>query len=181
MFDFVPRNLVGTVDVLKRIRNAKYKHAIEGVTFLGGEPMLQARGLSEVACGCKENKLSVMVFTGYSFDYLNKNPMPGVSDLLKYTDLLVDGPFIAKRPERTRNWVGSTNQHFHFLTQRYKTGIELDPFYSHGLELRIFNDGTIQTNGWPSGIKMNDAMEQRNRVRTKPSSSTPLSKTRSKE
>jgi anaerobic ribonucleoside-triphosphate reductase activating protein len=160
MFDIAPRAVVETQEVMVWIAKSKTEHAIEGVTFLGGEPILQARGLAEIARSCKEIGLSVVGFTGYTFEYLGKNPMPGVSDLLAHTDLLVDGPFISAKPERKRNWVGSTNQKFHFLTDRYAPGIEIDPAYSHEFELRIFKDGIIQTNGWPLGTILPDAMEQ---------------------
>ncbi|MBU1737099.1 MAG: radical SAM protein [Proteobacteria bacterium] len=151
MLEIVPRNVVGTDVVLEWINDAKNLHSIEGVTFLGGEPMLQARGLSEIARGCQDIELSVMTFTGYPLDDLNQNPMPGVSDLLIHTDILVDGPFVLENPERTRNWAGSINQQFHFLSERYKAGIEFDPAYSRGFELRIFDDGRVRTNGWPLG------------------------------
>ena len=152
MFDVAPRSIVETKEVLTRIADSKNEHAIEGVSFLGGEPMLQARGLSELARGCKKIGLSVVVFTGYTFKYLQKNPMPGVSELLAHTDLLVDGSFVSSKPESKRNWAGSTNQQFYFLTNRYRPGIELDPAYWHGFELHVFDDGTLRTNGWPSEI-----------------------------
>ena len=114
--------------------------------------MLQARGLSDIAQGCKEIGLSVVVFTGYTLEYLRKNPMPGVLELLEYTDLLIDGPFVLVKPEQKRNWVGSTNQHFHFLSDRYKKEVLFDENYSNGFELRIFQNGTIFTNGQPLSI-----------------------------
>lgn len=152
MFDMSPRNIIEADQVLKWICIAKDKHDIEGVTFLGGEPMLQAKGLSVVACECKKIGLSVVVFTGYTLDYLTaKNPMPGVSELLSTVDILVDGAFVSSKPESQRNWAGSTNQKFHYLTDRYQPGIEFDSKYPHGFELRLFEDGTLKTNGWPSG------------------------------
>ena len=156
MLEIAPRNIVSTDEVMAWLNNAKSRHDIEGVTFLGGEPMLQARGLAEIAKGCRELKLSVMAFTGYTLDDLTNNPMPGVTDLLSHTDLLVAGPFIQARSEGIRNWVGSTNQIFHFLTDRYQAGIEYDPVYSHGFELRLFCDGHLQSNGWPSGLDINE-------------------------
>lgn len=157
MFDFSPRTIVNTDEVLKWISLAKDKHDIEGVTFLGGEPMLQAKGLSVVACGCKEIGLSVVVFTGYTLEYLQKNPMPGVSELLSMVDILIDGAFISVKPETQRNWVGSINQQFHYLTDRYQPGIELDQKYAHGFELHLFADGTLRTNGWPYGNLWKDS------------------------
>ncbi len=118
-----------------------------------GEPMLQARGLADVAAGCRALGLSVMVFTWYVLSQLKSSPMPCVSDLLALADILVDGPFISEKPEPRRNWAGSTNQRFYFLTNRYNPGIEYDAAFAHGFELRIFGDGTLRSNGWPSGIR----------------------------
>ena len=152
MLDLVPKRIVDTREVLGWIEEAHKRHHTEGVTFLGGEPMLQARGLADVAAGCRELDLSVVVFTGFTLEHLRNRPMPGVMDLIEMTDLLIDGPYIAEQPETKRNWVGSTNQRFHFLTDRYRPGIEVDPRYPHGFELRVLGDGRLRSSGWPSGI-----------------------------
>ena len=66
--DFVPRTIVDSEQICKLIEDSKNKHGIEGVTFLGGEPILQVRGLSEIAKFCRELGLSVMTFTGYTLE-----------------------------------------------------------------------------------------------------------------
>ena len=159
MFELVPNRVVDTDAVLKWVFKSQVEHNIEGVTFLGGEPMLQAQGLSIVAARCREHGLSVMVFSGYTLEFLKNEPMSGVLALLEHTDILVDGPFIAEQLESRRNWAGSANQRFHFLTDRYSSGIEWDPAYSHGFELRCFPDGTVRSNGWPSGINARGVSE----------------------
>lgn len=80
--------------------------------------MLQAQGLAEVAKGAQTLGLSVMVFSGYTMSELGEMQLPGVEQLLRYTDVLVDGPYEANKPDKTRRWVGSTNQQFHYLTRR---------------------------------------------------------------
>ena len=147
--DFVPQTIIDTEKVCAYIEESKRSNGIEGVTFLGGEPVLQAKGLSEIARFCHEIGLSVMVFTGYVREDLLREKLPYVDELLQYTDLLVDGAFDQNKPETKRNWVGSTNQRFHFMTDFYKSGIEYDERFSHGFELRIDCDGTLQTNGFP--------------------------------
>ena len=149
LFDFIPRTIIGSEKVCEAIQRSKQCNGIEGVTFLGGEPMLQAKGLSEIARYCHQNQLSVMVFTGYTQKELQSENLPFSDELLQYTDLLVDGVFDQNKLEKKRNWVGSTNQKFHFLTDFYPSGIEYDPRFSHGFELRIHSDGTIQANGFP--------------------------------
>lgn len=151
MLSFEPKNIVSTKDILSWIAVAQKKYEIEGVSFLGGEPMLQAKGLAEVAKGCKALGLSVIVFTGYTFAQLEEQQFPGTSELLSQIDLLIDGQYIAAQAERKRNWVGSTNQEFHFFSDFYQPGIEYDATYPHGFEVRISLDGTVQTNGSPIG------------------------------
>lgn len=149
LFDLVPKTIVEAEQIFACIDESKKNNGIEGATFLGGEPMLQAKGLSEIARSCREIGLSVIVFTGYTREELIVENLPFVDELLQYTDLLIDGAFEMEKPEVKRNWVGSTNQRFHFLTDFYKSGIEYDVRFSHGFELRIHADGTLQTNGFP--------------------------------
>ena len=147
--DFVPKTIVESEQICTLIEDSKNKHGIEGVTFLGGEPMLQARGLSEIAKFCRELGLSVMTFTGYTLEGLKAENIPYAVELLQYTDLLVDGAFEESKKEEKRNWIGSTNQRFYYLTDFYKQGIEYDERFSHGFEFRIHADGTLLVNGFP--------------------------------
>ncbi|GAB3135380.1 4Fe-4S single cluster domain-containing protein [Amycolatopsis stemonae] len=112
---------------------------IEGVTLLGGEPFDQAGPLGLFASAVRAAGLSVMTFTGHV-----REDLPP-SKLLDATDLLVDGPYLADRPEPSRPWVGSVNQRFHFLTDRYDEAIFRTP---NRLELRIAPDGEIELNGF---------------------------------
>jgi anaerobic ribonucleoside-triphosphate reductase activating protein len=131
---------------------AAREHRVEGITLLGGEPFEQAAALAELARLVQEADLSVMVFTGYYLEELEAQIglNPSVKDLLDATDLLVDGPYLAAQPELARPWVGSTNQRFHFLTDRYqhlRDGLSALP---DRLEVRIRADGTVSVNGWAS-------------------------------
>jgi|SaaInlStandDraft_5_1057022.scaffolds.fasta_scaffold09031_2 anaerobic ribonucleoside-triphosphate reductase activating protein len=149
MFTLLPKNIIDTHEVVDMIARSKKNNGIEGVTFLGGEPVLQARGLSFVASEVRKLGLTVMMFSGFKLEVLRSQALTGVDQLLKYTDILVDGPFIADKPELKRNWVGSTNQQFHFLTDSYQPGIEFDPQFSPAVEFRINSDSGIKMNGWP--------------------------------
>lgn len=136
---------------------AEFAHAaatfqLEGITFLGGEPMLQAVGLTAVAEQAKELGLSVMVFTGYTVKELEALNLPGVSALLAMTDVLVDGPYIAGQPDRARRWIGSTNQGVHYLSKRYDSGIESLPEWGRDLEIRVGLGASLQVNGWPTRV-----------------------------
>ena len=49
---------------------------LEGITFSGGEPFLQAEQLCELADRVRERKLSVMAYSGYTFEELENNALP---------------------------------------------------------------------------------------------------------
>jgi len=139
--------IVSTSDVIALIQSAKEKFAIEGVSFIGGEPMLQSQGLCAIAKWCHANDLSVLVFTGYVLEDVKNDALPFSEELLASVDLLVDGEFIESLYDNEREWVGSTNQRVHFLTDFYKPGIE---FSSKEKSMEIcVTDESIAINGWP--------------------------------
>ena len=151
MLAIEPRHLVSVDELCRQIANSKAENDIEGVTFLGGEPMLQAPNLSSVARFAKDIGLSVMVFTGYTHAECISGLIGGARDLLAYVDILVDGPYDATRPEVDRNWVGSTNQRFHYLTSVYDSKIEIDESCRHLVEVR--HEGQrIMINGCPATV-----------------------------
>ncbi len=148
----VERELVSVASVLEWLANAHHVHDLDGVTFLGGEPMLQAQGLAVVAQGAQSLGLSVMVFSGYTKAELEELQLPGSVQLLQYTDVLVDGPYEANLSEHSRRWAGSTNQQFHYLTARYDSRIECSGDVERALEIRLRADGSVFVNGWPEKI-----------------------------
>jgi anaerobic ribonucleoside-triphosphate reductase activating protein len=87
-----------------------------------------------------------MTFTGFTYGRLIEEDRPGWRDLLQVTDLLVDGPFLRDRPDLIRPWVGSTNQRFICLTDRYSALCATGTPHST-LEIRLRPDGTVFVNG----------------------------------
>ena len=134
--------LMSTEEILSLIKSQK---DIEGVTFLGGEPFEQAQGVSELAQMVKESGLSVMTFSGNSYEKLKQSKDIFVQKLLKYTDLLVDGEFEQENFDLSRPWVGSKNQRYIFLTDRYSKQEILQ--YKNKIELHINKNGSIFVNG----------------------------------
>ena len=153
MQELVPHIIISLDELCSSILRSRQVHLIEGITFLGGEPMLQAKSLWKVAKLCQQNDLSVIVFTGYTYNDLlvNDQGIENVSDLLKYTDVLIDGSYIESLRDNVRNWVGSTNQVFHYLTNRYDTSIEMDERYRNVIELE-FNQNGVLVSGCPKSI-----------------------------
>lgn len=121
--------------------------AVEGITFLGGEPFYQARALAELGSRLKEEGLSVMTFTGYLLEDLQQSGNRDYLDLLSVTDLLVDGPFQREHLDTSRPWVGSSNQRYHFLTDRYLHLRENLLEIPNRLEVRLSPDGRVKVNG----------------------------------
>ena len=149
MQPFEPREVVATDDLIRRVEKIWACSEIpEGITLLGGEPFLQAEGLARVAERVHEFGGTVLAFSGYTLEELRRGALPGANRLLAATDVLVDGPYLANCSEKRRNWVGSTNQRFHYLSDAYDASIETDPRYRRIVELREEN-GHLFLNGCP--------------------------------
>ncbi|WP_299160005.1 4Fe-4S single cluster domain-containing protein [Accumulibacter sp.] len=149
LLPFVRRQVISSSEIILEIEQAREFHDIEGVTFLGGEPAYQAKGLAEIAALCQLQGLSVMMFTGFQLGQLRQRNLPGVEHLLSHTDIVVDGPFVVARRDTRRNWVGSENQRFHYLTQRYDALIETSTNGRHAVEVRIGLNDRLEINGFP--------------------------------
>jgi len=149
LLPFVRRQVMSSSEITFEIEQARASYGIEGVTFLGGEPTYQASGLAEVAVSCQLLGLSVMLFTGFRLEQLRQRNLRGVDQLLRNTDIVVDGPFVATRRDTRRNWVGSENQCFHYLTKRYEPSIETFSEDGSAVEIRIGLNERLEINGFP--------------------------------
>ena len=121
--------------------------AVEGITFLGGEPFAQAGELAKLGRLLKREGLSVMTFTGYLLEDLREARNPDYDALLGVTDLLIDGPFQRERLDTSRPWVGSSNQRYHFLSDRYASLKDDLKAIPNRLEVRLSPDGRVMANG----------------------------------
>jgi anaerobic ribonucleoside-triphosphate reductase activating protein len=129
---------------------------VEGLTLLGGEPFDQAGPLARLASLAHSQGLGVITFTGYEFDDLACRDQNAQS-LLADTDLLVDGPYRARIPEEKRALVGSTNQRFIHLTDRYA---DYDPESKpNRLHVRIGPDGTADVAGFLSSEALKSLLD----------------------
>jgi len=82
----------------------------DGLTLSGGEPFAQAEGCAELAAAARAHGLNVWAYSGWTFEALLKEPMPGARKLLELCDVLVDGPFVLARRSLSLLWRGSANQ-----------------------------------------------------------------------
>ena len=111
------------------------KSKIEGITFLGGEPFEQAKELSKLSQMVKEVGLSVVCFTGYTIEELQAKKDIATNSFLENIDLLIDGGFEIEKYDLSRPWIGSSNQRYLFLTDRYS--LEEILKYKNKIEVRI--------------------------------------------
>ncbi|MDN3651340.1 4Fe-4S single cluster domain-containing protein [Thalassotalea ponticola] len=148
-----PANVIEVEQLKKRVEANKKNFGIQGITLLGGEPVLQANGLSELAQFAQSIGLSVMLFTGYELEELDESRFAGIAKLLNHVDVVVDGEFELKHVEQNRNWVGSMNQKFHYLTNRYDRSIE-SSLGTVTNEWRINAHGQVSANGLPFIVKV---------------------------
>jgi anaerobic ribonucleoside-triphosphate reductase activating protein len=92
---------------------------IEGVTFTGGEPLVQAKEILPLAQIIKSKGLSIVCYTGYLMEDILNGKVPYGKELLKFIDILIDGLYIEEE-RAALLWRGSRNQRVLFLTDRYK-------------------------------------------------------------
>lgn len=141
--------LVSVADLALQVVDAGRRGDIEGITLLGGEPFEQAPAFATLARLVRQAGLSVMVFTGYELAQIQGVDAPdGAGALLAETDLLIDGPYLADAPDLLRPWVGSTNQQFHFLTDRYQHLEHRLAESPDHIEVRVSKYGEVAVNGW---------------------------------
>ncbi len=85
---------------------------LDGVTFSGGEPFLQAAALAELAREIKKRNLNLAAYTGYLWEELLATNNPAWNALLAELDVVVDGPFVQALRSWTLKFAGSSNQRF---------------------------------------------------------------------
>ena len=77
------------------------------ISILGGEPMMQYQAIVELCKLIKKrtNK-TIWLWTGYEIPYIEIF----FGDILKYVDVIVDGPFIGDLKDTNLRFRGSENQ-----------------------------------------------------------------------
>lgn len=80
----------------------------DGITFSGGDPLYQIEAVKELAEAIKSYGMDVWLYTGFTFEEVLK--MKNIESLLKYIDVIVDGPFIYEEKSLDLPFRGSKNQ-----------------------------------------------------------------------
>lgn len=113
------RQLLSLQEIIQLVKKYSDIHRdIAGITFSGGEPLLQARALSQLASSIKKYfAYPILCYTGNTLEELKTNAIPYAADLLKTVDILVDGAFVKEKRLSTLKWRGSSNQQIYYLNQ----------------------------------------------------------------
>ncbi len=115
---------------------------VDGVTFSGGEPFAQAAQLALLGRRLADEGLSILTFTGFSYDQLIEKNRASWNALLAVTDLLVAGPYIPALHCNNDSLLASSNQKLVSLTGRIPV-----PDRSHPREKGKETEFTIQPGG----------------------------------
>lgn len=145
-WSFKPKTLKSIDEIFSQIKSLEHK--LDGVTFSGGEPFLQASELSGLARLIKENSsLDLQIFSGFTKEELNSDLY---ADLLKYTDILVAGRFDNSKP--------NNNQKIHLLNKNVDTW----GFNNSDVEIEITEDMNIKFTGYPTDELISEIKENIN-------------------
>ncbi len=79
-----------------------------GITLSGGEPFSQPAAAAELAALVKASGRTVWAYSGYTLEELLQEP--AAREVLRYVDVLVDGPFVIAQRDHNLTYRGSANQ-----------------------------------------------------------------------
>lgn len=120
----------------KLLENIEKNPLLDGVTFSGGEPFCQATELAYLGKQIKKLDLGldIITYTGFTFEYLinHANETNGYLNLLKVSDMLVDGKFEIDKQSYDLVFRGSYNQRFIDCKRslKYKKAFEFKTVYA---------------------------------------------------
>lgn len=138
------------IDIIK-----SYSDKIEGITWLGGEPTEQMQAVTEISKEVQKMGLSVILFSGYEYKELLKRP--DFKKLANYVDILIDGRYEKDKQDFSRPWVGSCNQNYYFLSDRYSMrDVEK---CKNKIEIRIGSDNNVLITGMGDSEKLRELIK----------------------
>jgi anaerobic ribonucleoside-triphosphate reductase activating protein len=112
-------------DISEIVSDIKENPLLDGVTFSGGEPFLQAKEFCVLAKEIKKiasqgTSLDIWCYSGFTFEELVKKSY--ASELLENIDVLVDGRFVEELKSYELKFRGSSNQRFICCKKSLKAG-----------------------------------------------------------
>jgi anaerobic ribonucleoside-triphosphate reductase activating protein len=162
--DFVDRHWVSVDELSDTVLAVR---GIEGLTLVGGEPFVQAQALAKLARKVRVEGLSLMSYSGFTHEKLLSGAIPHADELLRETDLLLDGPYRGDLPTN-RPWRGSDNQRLICLSDRHREQIsEWNLPKGQQFELRLSSQGNLEVLGIPPADLSDLDLTQPNRLAEK--------------
>lgn len=112
------------VEIEKIIKEIKKNPMIQGVTFSGGEPFCQPKGLYELGIEVLKLGLNLTVYSGYTYEHLCEMSKQNeyIMKLLEICDYLIDGQFVKEEKDLTLRFRGSRNQRIIDLKKSLECG-----------------------------------------------------------
>jgi anaerobic ribonucleoside-triphosphate reductase activating protein len=140
--------LVSAEELAQRIlSNPNHK----GVTYSGGEPFLQARGLSQISRIIRERAgLTTVCYSGFTYEELTGPYAPDAADdFLREIDLLIDGRYVEalkSTDPQAHIWRGSANQRLIWLRPSF---LEAErPYSGNVTEIHVLPNGAVIFTGF---------------------------------
>lgn len=126
-------HIMSMQELLDIAKKSKEENFIEGVTYIGGEPTLQ-KYLAELSSEFRKLGLGTILFTGYKYKDLKPS-------LVEAVDLIIDGQFIIGKLDKDRNLVGSTNQTFNHVSNRYLSDMDwFEKKKDYQVDINVLNE-----------------------------------------
>ena len=119
---------------------------IEGVAFLGGEPLEQAGPLLVLAKLLKQEGYSIMLYTGYEMEKISGTVK---EDVFRLSDIAVCGRYIESERSVYLKWRGSMNQRIYFNSDRYREYEHFVEMRENEVEIHIDETGGVTIAGYP--------------------------------
>lgn len=122
-----------------------------GVTYSGGEPFLQARGLARVSNIIRRKRgLTTVCYSGFTYEELTgANAPDGAHEFLQEIDLLIDGRYVESLKStnpQSHIWRGSSNQRLIWLKPEFLQAER--PFSGNVTEIHVLAGGAVVFTGF---------------------------------
>jgi len=148
MWSFKSKQLVHKEQLLDDILNTP---DIQGVTFLGGEPLHQAENLWWLIRQIrKRSALTVFLFTGYEQAELEQlNHLPHILELC---DIVALGRYEEENRNTNQQWIGSDNQ---MIIYPENSRESVQPERINQVEIILEEDESVRILGFPDEALIN--------------------------
>jgi len=139
MWSTQPNRLIERKDLLEQIIAEK---GINGVTFLGGEPLQQPDNLLWLLRQLKGRDVHVMLYTGYEDDEISSHHL--YCEICQLADILITGRYHEHERDIYLQWRGSRNQRVLIRDGKTQCSDGINQ-----IEIVIDEDGSIKCLGYP--------------------------------